>query len=58
MSTTNKMGRPKSDKPLTIEAKARIDEETNKKLVEYCEKHNVTRTDVIREGIRKVIEEK
>jgi hypothetical protein len=29
-------GRPKIDKPKTIEVKARIDEETNEKLMKYC----------------------
>lgn len=49
-------GRPKVDKPKTVEVKARIDEETNKKLVRYCEEHQLSRTDVVREGIQKVIE--
>ncbi len=53
-----KTGRPKSENPLTVEVKARIDEETNKKLVQYCKLNNVTRTDVVREGIKKVIEKK
>ena len=49
-------GRPKADKPLTIEVKARIDVETNKKLSEYCRDNNKTRTDVVREGIELVLE--
>lgn len=49
-------GRPKAEKPLTIDVKARIDKETNDKLVEYCKDNNVTRTEVVREGIKKVIE--
>lgn len=48
-------GRPKATNPKIIEVKARIDDETNKKLIEYCAKHNVTRTDVVREGIKLVI---
>lgn len=51
------MGRPKAENPLTIEVKARIDVETNKKLVKYCHDNNVTRTDVVREGIKRIIEE-
>lgn len=51
-------GRPKVDKPKTIEVKARIDVDTNNKLNKYCEKHNLTRTDVVRMGIEKVLEEK
>ncbi len=49
-------GRPKSEKPLTVEVKARIDKETNEKLVKYCKQNNVSRTYVVREGIKKVIE--
>lgn len=51
-------GRPKVDKPKAIEVKARIDEETNERLNEYCEKHNTTKTEVVRRGIEKVINEK
>lgn len=51
-------GRPKAKKPLTVEVKARIDVETNKRLVEYCKNKNVTRTEVVREGIEKVLNEK
>lgn len=50
-------GRPKVEKPLTVEVKARIDKDTNDRLVEYCKEHDVTRTDVVREGIKKVIDE-
>lgn len=48
-------GRPKVDKPKTVEVKARIDEETNTRLVKYCEEHHVSRTDVVRLGIEKVL---
>ncbi len=49
-------GRPKAENPLTVEVKARIDIETNKKLIKYCNDNNVTRTDVVRKGIQLVIE--
>ncbi len=48
-------GRPKSKKPLTIEVKARIDTDTNKKLLKYCNDNGITRTDVVRKGIDLVI---
>ncbi len=48
-------GRPRLDNPKDIEVKARIDKETDKKLREYCEKHEKTRTDVVREGIELVL---
>ena len=49
-------GRPKTLVPKTIEVKARIDVKTNEKLNQYCEKHNVTKTEVIRKGINSVLE--
>lgn len=49
-------GRPKIDKPKTIEVKARIDEETNEKLMKYCKENQLSRTDVVRMGIEKVLE--
>ncbi|NZA39858.1 CopG family transcriptional regulator [Eubacterium callanderi] len=52
------MGRPKSEKPKTIEIKARIDKETDSRVQEYCEKHKVSRTDVVRKGIELVLNEK
>ena len=48
-------GRPKVLSPKTIEIKARIAEKTNDRLHQYCEKHNVTRTDVVRKGIETVL---
>lgn len=51
-------GRPKAEKPLTIEVKARIDVETNDRLVKYCNENGITRTEVVRNGIEKVLNEK
>lgn len=51
-------GRPKVDKPKTIEVKARIDEETNGKLIKFCEENQLSRTDVVRMGIEKVLNDK
>lgn len=51
-----KTGRPKSTNPLNIEVKVRFDEKTHKKLINYCEKHQTTRTEVIRQGVNLVIE--
>lgn len=51
-------GRPKAENPLTVEVKARIDVETNEKLVKYCKDNGVTRTEVVRKGIDKVLNEK
>ena len=51
-------GRPKADKPKTIEVKARIDAETDERLSQYCKDNNVTRTEVVRKGIGMVLEQK
>lgn len=48
-------GRPKAEKPKTIEVKARIDEETNKKLVDYCKRNETSKTEVVRKGIDMVL---
>lgn len=50
-------GRPKAKQPKTIEVKARIDEETNKKLVDYCKQNSTSRTEVVRKGINLVLEQ-
>ncbi len=44
-------GRPKSNNPLSVEVKARIDVETNKRLNSYCQKHGLSRTEVVRKGV-------
>lgn len=51
-------GRPKAENPLTVVVKARISVETNNRLIEYCKNNNVTRTDVVRMGVEKIIGEK
>lgn len=50
------MGRPKAEKPKIMEAKARIDEETNNRLLAYCERNGISRTEVVRRGIDLVLE--
>nr|DAT73305.1 MAG TPA: hypothetical protein [Caudoviricetes sp.] len=48
-------GRPKSEKPLNVEVKARIDSELNKRLEDYCLQKKTTRTEVVRKGIKLVL---
>ena len=50
-------GRPKSDNPKTVEVKARIDEDTFNRLLAYCERLGITRTDALRKGIDKVLQD-
>lgn len=44
-------GRPKAENPKTIRYSICIDAELEKKLREYCEKHNITRGEAFRNGI-------
>ncbi len=44
-------GRPKVENPKKNDVKVRLDDETSKKLDDYCEKHSITRAEAIRRGI-------
>ena len=44
-------GSPKTDKPKNKDVKVRFDEEGHELLIEFCEKNNLTRTEVIREAV-------
>lgn len=49
-----KRGRPKSDKPKSIDVKVRLDQETADKLDAYCEKEKIPRATAIRIAIEKL----
>lgn len=51
-------GRPKSENPLNIDVKVRLDSATSKQLDEYCKQHAMTRTEAIRKGIHLLLEQK
>lgn len=51
-------GRPKVDKPKNNDVKVRLDDETTKKLDDYCAKHNITRAEAIRQGIHLLLEKR
>lgn len=55
---SSKIGRPKVDNPKNIDVKVRFDEETNKKLLKYCEEHKITRTEAIRQGVYLLLNKK
>lgn len=55
---SSQTGRPKVDKPKDIRFSIRIDNDTNKKLDIYCEKHGITKAEAIRQGIHLVLEKK
>lgn len=49
-------GRPKADNPKNIDIKVRIDAETNRNLLKYCEENGISRTEAIRKGIELLLE--
>lgn len=51
-------GRPKADKPKDVRYSIRLDAETEKRLKEYCEGHNITKGEAIRRGIHLLLAEK
>ena len=49
-------GRPKINNPKSVDVKIRFDEISHKKLMEYCERNGVTRTEAIRKAVELLIE--
>ena len=50
-------GRPKIENPKSIKYSIRLDDETEQKLKEYCEKHGITKGEAIRRGIHLLLAE-
>lgn len=51
-------GRPKSENPKDIDVKVRFDKDLHEKMMSYCNEHNITRTEAIRQGILLLISQK
>ena len=51
-----KMGRPRSENPLNVDIKVRIDEETARRLDAYCKEIGKQRAVVIREALVSMLE--
>ena len=49
------MGRPKSDRPKSNDIKVRLDDETHEELLKYCERHQITKAEAIRQGIHLIL---
>ena len=49
-------GRPKAKNPKNNSIKVRLDEETSRRLREYSEKHKIRRTDVVRKGLKELLD--
>ena len=56
--SSKKIGRPKSENPKENDIKVRIDTETHKTLLDYCEKHGITKAEAIRQGIHLLLQKK
>lgn len=52
-----KMGRPRLDNPNSIKLSIRINALLNERLERYCKKYNVSKGEVIRQGIEKILVE-
>ena len=58
MQPQKKIGRPlKADKPLSVELKIRIDEDTNNDLKEFAERNNTTKVETVRTAIKKYLKD-
>ena len=54
--SAKKIGRPVVGSLKNIDIKVRIDEETNQRLLEYCEKNNTKRAEAIRCAIQDMLD--
>jgi hypothetical protein len=50
-------GRPIIGEKKDIDVKVRFDKKTHGDLLEYCDKHETTRTEAIRKGVKLLISE-
>ncbi len=50
-------GRP-TDCRKDHDVKVRIDDDTHRKLLEYCREHGITKAEAIRQGIHLVLQQK
>ena len=53
-----KTGRPKLENPINIRTSVGLDAETDKKLIEYCKMHNITKGEAIRKGVHLLLGQK
>ena len=54
----SRTGRPKIANAITSAITIKVDAETKKALEDYCTKNSVSKGEVVRQGIKMVIEEK
>ena len=51
-------GRPKKENPKSNDIKVRLDDTTHERLLKYCEEHQITKAEAIRQGIHLVLQQK
>ena len=51
-------GRPKAENPKCVSYSIRLDVGTEQRLREYCQEHNITRGEAIRQGIELLLYKK
>lgn len=51
-------GRPKVNNPKSNDLKVRLDDVTHQKLIQYCDEHQMTKADAVRQGIHLLLEKK
>lgn len=58
MSSTpdKRRGRPKSADSLGVDVRVRIHADTNRKLLAYCDRHDIQRAPAIRRAIEEMLE--
>lgn len=49
-------GRPKVDNPKAIEAKVRLTEEENKRLLIYCRENHINKSDALRRALNLLLD--
>lgn len=54
----SQIGRPKAENPKNIRYSIRLDAQTEAKLKKYCEEHEITKGEAIRQGIYLLLEGK
>lgn len=57
MPEKKKMGRPKTDKPKSINYTIRTDAETEQRLQEYCARNGISRGEAYRKGLELLFSE-
>lgn len=50
-------GRPKVDNPKDVRFSIRLDYDTERKLLEYCEQHGISKGEAIRRGVHLLLSE-